>query len=129
MLSFATSEVTAPAVAAPPGFHAAVTAAGSGGGSESYVGIPFVGPRTGNRVLAWQVGAKYNISPDGVISIPKLSEWANGDWGQMAAREMDALVSYYRYSSDPWACGPRVPPVRYPNDYKLESLPSLPKTW
>src|SRR5947209_5055444 len=49
-----------------PGFHAAVIAAGSNGGSESYVGIPFVGSHTGNRVLAWQAGARYNISPDGV---------------------------------------------------------------
>src|ERR1700758_2559677 len=66
MFSFADPSAD-PAPPAAPGFHAAVTAPGSvNGGSESFVGIPFVGPRTGNRVLAWQVGAHYNISPDGV---------------------------------------------------------------
>lgn len=54
-------------------------------------------------VPEYMLNGTWNISPDGVISIPKLSDWANGDWGQMAAREMDALVSYYRYSADPWA--------------------------
>ncbi len=49
-----------------PGFHAQVTVPGSGGGSESYVGIGFVGPRTGNRVETWQGATRFNISPDGV---------------------------------------------------------------
>src|SRR4051794_8934682 len=59
------TNLSAPSTAAP-GFHAAVIAPGSNGGSESYIGIPFVGPRTGNRVLAWQGATRYNISPDGV---------------------------------------------------------------
>ena len=45
----------------------------------------------------------WNISPDGTISIPALDNWANGDLGEMAAREMAAYVSYYRYSGDPSA--------------------------
>jgi hypothetical protein len=54
-------------------------------------------------VPEYVLNGTWNITPNGVISIPTLSDWANGDWGQMAAREMDALVSYYRYSGDPWA--------------------------
>jgi uncharacterized repeat protein (TIGR01451 family) len=95
MLSFATTDASAPAVAAPPGFHAAVTAAGSGNGSESYVGIPFVGPRTGNRVLAWQVGARYNISPDGVNWNFASAQIPGTSGGGDVSTAVDAFGSYY----------------------------------
>jgi len=48
-------------------------------------------------VPEYVMNGTWNITPEGAITIPPLSDWANGDWGQMAAREMEALVSYYRY--------------------------------
>src|SRR4051812_22510173 len=43
------------ALAVAPGFHAQIQVPGStAGGNESYVGIAFTGPRTGNRLQAWQ---------------------------------------------------------------------------
>jgi hypothetical protein len=54
-------------------------------------------------VPEYVLNGTWNITPEGVITVPPLTDWANGDWGQLAAREMDALVSYYRYSGDPWA--------------------------
>jgi uncharacterized repeat protein (TIGR01451 family) len=97
MLSFATNDVTAPAVAAPPGFHAAVTVPGSsGGGTESFVGIGFVGARTGNRVLAWQAsGAKYNISPDGVNWNSTTAKIPGTTGGGDVSTAVDAFGAYY----------------------------------
>jgi len=45
----------------------------------------------------------WQIAPDGTISIPPLSDWANGDLGQRAAYVLSGLVDYYRYSGDPAA--------------------------
>ena len=95
MLSFAGSAVDAPTPAAP-GFHAAVIAPGSvNSGSESYVGIPFVGPRTGNRVLAWQAGAKYNISPDGVNWNFTSAQIPGTSGGGDVSTAVDAFGAYY----------------------------------
>lgn len=67
MLSFAAMPSLQEAAAVAPGFHAPVIPPGAGaGGNESYVGIGFLGPRTGNRVQAWQGATRYNVSPDGV---------------------------------------------------------------
>jgi len=43
---------------------------------------------------AWQ------ISPEGVITIPKIGDWENGDLGQRAAYLLSGLADYYRYSGD-----------------------------
>jgi uncharacterized repeat protein (TIGR01451 family) len=94
ILSFAVSSLNSSSVA-PPGFHAAVTAAGSNGGSESYTGIPFVGPRTGNRVLAWQAGAKYNISPDGVNWNFTSGQVPGNSGGGDVSTAVDAFGAYY----------------------------------
>ena len=60
---------------------------------------------TADKALAvvpeYVLNGTWNITPDGAITIPPLDNWANGDWGQMAGREMEAFVSYYRYSGDP----------------------------
>ncbi len=95
MLSFGTNETASVAVPAPPGFHAAVTPPGSGGGSESYVGIGFVGPQTGNRVLAWQVGAKYNISNDGVNWNFATAQIPGTSGGGDVSSAVDAFGAYY----------------------------------
>ncbi|MBI2300181.1 MAG: carbohydrate binding domain-containing protein [Armatimonadetes bacterium] len=42
----------------------------------------------------------WKISPTGEITIPPLSDWANGDLGQRAAYVLTGLVDYYRYSGD-----------------------------
>lgn len=43
------------------------------------------------------------ISPTGEITIPKLSDWDNGDLGQRSAYVLSGLVDYYRYTGDPAA--------------------------
>ena len=78
-----------------PGFHALVTPPGSSGGSESYVGIGFVGPRTGNRVLAWQAGATYNISPDGVNWNFASGQIPGTSGGGDVSSAVDAFGAYY----------------------------------
>lgn len=45
----------------------------------------------------------WNIAPDGIITIPPLEDWGNGDLGQRAAYVLSGLVDYYRYSGDPAA--------------------------
>jgi hypothetical protein len=45
----------------------------------------------------------WRIAPDGTITIPELTNWANGGRGQATARVLDAWVDYYRYSGDPAA--------------------------
>lgn len=45
----------------------------------------------------------WTISPEGVISIPKLKDWDSADLGQRAAYVLTAWVDYYRYSGDPAA--------------------------
>ncbi len=47
----------------------------------------------------------WKISPEGEISIPPISDWANGDFGQRAAYLLSGLVDYYRYSGDGHAIG------------------------
>lgn len=45
----------------------------------------------------------WNISSEGVISIPELRDWDNGDLGQRAAYVLTGWVDYYRYTGDPAA--------------------------
>ena len=45
----------------------------------------------------------WNISPEGVITIPELRDWDNGDLGQRIAYVLTGWVDYYRYSGDPAA--------------------------
>lgn len=45
----------------------------------------------------------WKIAPDGTITIPPISDWANGDLGQRAAYVISGLIDYYRYSGDPAA--------------------------
>jgi Malectin domain len=51
-------------------------------------------------VPQYVLNGTWRITPDGTITIPPLSNWNNNDLAQMAAREMDAFISYYRYSGD-----------------------------
>jgi uncharacterized repeat protein (TIGR01451 family) len=96
MLSFATNETTSPAVAAPPGFHTQVIVPGTlGGGNESYVGIGFVGPRTGNRVQAWQGATRYNISKDGVNWDFATGQIPGTSGGGDVSSAVDAFGAYY----------------------------------
>jgi uncharacterized repeat protein (TIGR01451 family) len=95
MLSFATNETTSPAVAASPGFHAAVTVPGSPGGTESFVGIGFTAPQAGIRVQAWQIGAKYNISPDGVNWNFTTAKIPGSSGGGDVSSVVDAFGAYY----------------------------------
>ncbi len=46
----------------------------------------------------WRIDAT-----SGAISIPELTDWNNGDWGQRAANTLLGLADYYRYSGDPHA--------------------------
>ena len=45
----------------------------------------------------------WRISEAGEITVPPISDWANGDLGQRAAYVLLGLVDYYRYSGDPAA--------------------------
>ena len=95
MLSFAgrtTDNIVATIV---PGFHAAVIAPGSTNGSESYTGIGFVGPQTGNRVLAWQGSTRYNVSPDGVNWNFATGQIPGTAGGGDVATAVDAFGAYY----------------------------------
>ena len=47
--------------------------------------------------------SRWNIAPDGTITIPPLDDWLNGDSGQRAAYVLSSWVDYYRYSGDPAA--------------------------
>jgi len=46
---------------------------------------------------------RWGIASDGTITIPAISDWANGDLGQRAAYILSGMVDYYRYSGDPAA--------------------------
>lgn len=43
----------------------------------------------------WRIDAA-----SGAITIPELTDWNNGDWGQRAANTLIGLADYYRYSGD-----------------------------
>jgi hypothetical protein len=49
----------------------------------------------------YMLNGTWAISPEGVISKPPLNNWTNGDLGQIAARDIEAFITYYRYSGDP----------------------------
>jgi uncharacterized repeat protein (TIGR01451 family) len=98
MLSFANITDSSPNIAVPavPGFHAQVTVPGSGtGGNESYVGIAFAGPRTGNRVQAWQGATRFNISPDGVNWNFSTGQIPGTAGGGDVSTAVDAFGTYY----------------------------------
>ncbi len=42
----------------------------------------------------------WKISPEGVITVPPIGDWANGDLGQRSAYVLGGLVDYYRYTGD-----------------------------
>src|SRR5262245_56958215 len=42
----------------------------------------------------------WHITPEGKISIPPQSDWANGDLCQRAAFAINGFVDYYRYTGD-----------------------------
>lgn len=42
----------------------------------------------------------WKITADGTITIPPISDWANGDLGQRASYLLSGLIDYYRYSGD-----------------------------
>ena len=100
MLSFASNETIASsanlAVAVVPGFHAQVQVPGStGGGNESYVGIGFVGPRTGFRLQTWQGATRYNISRDGVNWDFATGQIPGTAGGGDVSSAVDAFGAYY----------------------------------
>ncbi len=45
----------------------------------------------------------WKISENGAITVPMLSDWANGDLGQRSSYVLSGLVDYYRYTGDPAA--------------------------
>ena len=72
--------------------------------AETIMRYPWTQPGSAIAVVPQYVlNGTWNITPEGAISIPHLDDWTNGDLGQMAGREMDSLISYYRYSGDPAA--------------------------
>src|SRR5205823_3107874 len=97
MFSFAgitESDINAPT--AVPGFHAQVQVPGStAGGNESYVGIAFNGPRTGNRLQAWQGATRFNISPDGVNWNFATGQVPGTAGGGDVSSAVDAFGAYY----------------------------------
>ncbi|HOW69392.1 MAG TPA: malectin domain-containing carbohydrate-binding protein [Phycisphaerae bacterium] len=48
---------------------------------------------------------RWQIKPDGTITIPELKDWDNGDLGQRASYVLGGLVDYYRYTGDGAAIG------------------------
>jgi uncharacterized repeat protein (TIGR01451 family) len=78
-----------------PGFHAAVVPPGAGGGSESYIGMGYLPPRAGTRVLAWQAGAKYNVTPDGVNWNSNTGQVPGNSGGGDVSSAVDAFGAYY----------------------------------
>ncbi|HPD28372.1 MAG TPA: malectin domain-containing carbohydrate-binding protein [Phycisphaerae bacterium] len=61
----------------------------------------------------------WKIAPDGTITIPPISDWANGDLGQRAAYVLSGLIDYYRYSGDPAAIAHIALQADYLLDYCL----------
>ncbi|MEI6915170.1 MAG: malectin domain-containing carbohydrate-binding protein [Armatimonadota bacterium] len=45
----------------------------------------------------------WRISPEGAITTPKLTDWMNGDRGQLASYVLYLMPDYYMYSGDPQA--------------------------
>lgn len=45
----------------------------------------------------------WSITREGTITVPRINDWDNGDYGQRAAYVLSGLVDYYRYSGDPAA--------------------------
>lgn len=52
-------------------------------------------------VPEYVLNGTWSITPEGTISIPALNDWNNGDLAQIAARDIEAFIAYYRYSGDP----------------------------
>jgi len=69
--------------------------------AETLKRYPWARPKNGIRPAPHYVfSGAWKIAPDGTITIPSLSDWANGDLGQRAAYVLSAFVDYYRYSGD-----------------------------
>lgn len=61
----------------------------------------------------------WKIAADGTITIPPISDWANGDLGQRASYVLSGLIDYYRYSGDPAAIAHMTMQADYLLDYCL----------
>ncbi|NLX12185.1 MAG: hypothetical protein GXY44_00825, partial [Phycisphaerales bacterium] len=42
----------------------------------------------------------WSIDENGTISVPMITDWHNGDYGQRAAYSLGAFIEYYRYTGD-----------------------------
>jgi malectin (di-glucose binding ER protein) len=72
--------------------------------SETLRRYPWVGKdRAAGIAPEYAFNNTWRITPEGVISIPKLENWLSGGRGQACARVIMGLIEYYRYSADPAA--------------------------
>jgi len=72
--------------------------------------------RSVTAIPEYMYSSRWRVSTDGVISIPPLSDWANGDLGQRAAAVLCGWVDYYRYTGDPAA----IAHITYMGDYLVD---------
>ena len=74
--------------------------------AETMKRYPWTAANTAVAVVPQYIlNGTWNIASDGTITIPTLDNWTNGEMGQDAARYIEALIAYYRYSGDPDALG------------------------
>jgi len=72
--------------------------------AETLKRYPWTPPGKAPRELPeYMWSGAWKIAPDGAITIPQISDWANGDLGQRAAYVLGSLIDYYRYSGEAWA--------------------------
>ncbi|NLX13121.1 MAG: hypothetical protein GXY44_05615 [Phycisphaerales bacterium] len=69
--------------------------------AETLKRYPWTDPHKTPRSLPEYIySGHWRISEDGTISIPRISDLHNGDYGQRAAYTIGALIEYYRYTGD-----------------------------
>ena len=69
--------------------------------AETLKRYPWTAPGKAAAVVPEYVfNGTWAITGEGVISVPPLRDWDNGDLGQRAAYVLSGLVDYYRYSGD-----------------------------
>ncbi len=69
--------------------------------AETLKRYPWTEPGKAAAVVpAYVFNGHWSISPEGVIGVPELRDWDNGDLGQRAAYVLSGFVDYYRYSGD-----------------------------
>ena len=72
--------------------------------AETLKRYPWVGPpKAPIAAPEYMYNGAWKIAADGTITVPPISDWANGDLGQRAAYVLGSLIDYYRYSGDPAA--------------------------